>query len=77
MRNMSNQGIQLVIPAFMGFYMYREDNSHGIMSKATCGLHIFTVLLGSFLTVAGTYTVVQSIIDAYKAGNVGGAFSCS
>ena len=40
-------------------------------------LHLFTVALGSFMTVAGTYTTIQSIVDAYKSGTVGsGAFSC-
>ena len=61
----------------MGLYM--DKGMHGVnaKSKAICGLHIFTVVLGSFITVAGTYTTIQSIIDAYNSGAVGGAFTCS
>jgi hypothetical protein len=43
---------------------------------AVMALHMFTIALGSFITVAGTYTTIQSIIDAYKAGTVSSAFVC-
>lgn len=44
---------------------------------ALTALHGFTIVLGSFMTVAGTYTTIQSIVNAYKTGTVGsGAFTC-
>ncbi|KAF2798708.1 hypothetical protein K505DRAFT_333221 [Melanomma pulvis-pyrius CBS 109.77] len=60
----------LVIPALMGLYM---DRSRPKTKKviAITALHIFTVVLGSFMTVAGTYTTIQSIIDAYRSGTKG------
>jgi hypothetical protein len=68
----------LIIPALMGMYMDRDRlRSKSAAGKAIMGLHLFTVLLGSFITVAGTYTTIQSIIDAYGAGTVSGAFTCS
>jgi amino acid permease len=33
--------------------------------------HVFVVLVGTFMCVAGTYATVQLIIDAYAAGTIG------
>jgi hypothetical protein len=40
-------------------------------------LHWFMLLLGVFVTIAGTYATVQNIIDAYATGTIGSAFSCA
>lgn len=40
-------------------------------------LNIFLILLGVFFLSVGTYASVQSIIDSYEAGEVGGVFSCA
>ena len=66
---------QLIIPAFMGLYMNRMKPDMKYR-KAIMGLHVFTIVLGSFVTVSGTYATIQSIIDAYKAGIVSRAFAC-
>lgn len=60
----------------MGLHMLYHDNTTDLKSKLFRALHIFTFVIGSFITVAGTYTVIQSIIDAYSSGEVGGAFTC-
>ncbi|KAH0842489.1 hypothetical protein AYO21_06705 [Fonsecaea monophora] len=39
-------------------------------------LHVGIFLLGCLITVGGTYANVVSIIDQYRAGQVGSAFSC-
>ncbi|EPE04122.1 neutral amino acid transporter [Ophiostoma piceae UAMH 11346] len=67
----------LIIPAWMGLYMERKSWRSSRKTMAICGLHIFTVILGSFITIAGTYTTIKSITDAYSEGAVGSAFSCS
>lgn len=68
---------QLIIPAFMGLHMLRNDGAVDVKSKLQRALHIFTLVIGAFITVAGTYTVIQSIINAYNTGDVGGAFTCA
>jgi hypothetical protein len=68
---------KLVIPAFMGLYMDRGNHGANWRKKAVCSLHFAVIALGSFITVAGTYTTIKSIVDAYNDGTVGGAFSCA
>ncbi|KAH8667053.1 transmembrane amino acid transporter protein-domain-containing protein [Xylariales sp. PMI_506] len=67
----------LVIPAAMSLYLEKGVPKTSLKQKALFGFHIFTIILGLFLTVAGTYTTIQSIVDAYDSGVVGGAFTCS
>lgn len=61
----------------MGLYMDWELRGTSKVKQALCYFHIFTVVLGAFMTVTGTYTTIQSIIDAYKLGTVGTPFTCS
>lgn len=67
----------MIIPAFMGLHMLHDDGATDVKSKLFRALHVFTLVIGSFITVAGTYTVIQSIINAYNSGDVGGAFTCA
>ncbi|KAJ6604383.1 transmembrane amino acid transporter protein-domain-containing protein [Mycena vulgaris] len=41
-----------------------------------CALAVFTILVGAFVCVAGTYVSIKLINDAYKDGLVGKPFSC-
>ncbi|KAL9941637.1 hypothetical protein D7B24_003687 [Verticillium nonalfalfae] len=67
----------LVIPAWMGLYMDWELRRTSWTKTGICHLHIFTVIIGLFMTVGGTTTTIQSIVDAYKAGSFGTPFSCT
>ncbi|KAK6087032.1 neutral amino acid transporter [Seiridium cupressi] len=67
----------LILPALMGLHMDWVHRRSTKTKLAACCLHVFTVILGSFITVSGTYTTIQSIIDAYRSGAVGQAFTCS
>lgn len=60
----------------MGLYMQRGNYFSSKKVMAICTIHCITVIGGSFMTVAGTYTTVQSIVDAYASGTVKGAFTC-
>ncbi|TVY48277.1 N amino acid transport system protein [Lachnellula occidentalis] len=40
-------------------------------------LNLFIIAIGVFFLSAGTYASVQSIIDSYAAGAVGGVFTCA
>ncbi|POR35258.1 hypothetical protein TPAR_04541 [Tolypocladium paradoxum] len=66
----------LVIPALMGLSLDWKTRGVSKIKMATCRLHIFTVVLGSFITISGTYTTIQSIADAYNSGEVGRPFTC-
>lgn len=61
----------------MGLYMEWPQRRESKAKLAICCLHIFTVVLGVFITVTGTYTTIQSILDAYAEGSVGKPFTCS
>jgi hypothetical protein len=39
--------------------------------KSIFGLHVLIVLVGAFLSIGGTYSTVQSIIDAYANNTIG------
>ncbi|PNH26870.1 hypothetical protein BJF96_g9819 [Verticillium dahliae] len=67
----------LVIPAWMGLYMDWELRRTSWKKRGVCHLYMFTVIVGLFMTVGGTTTTIQSIVDAYEAGSVGTPFSCT
>ncbi|KAK1255432.1 hypothetical protein MKX08_009427 [Trichoderma sp. CBMAI-0020] len=48
-----------------------------IAAAFSTAVNIFIILMGLFFLSAGTYASVQSIIDAYDSGSVGGVFSCA
>ncbi|KAL8907933.1 MAG: hypothetical protein Q9171_005649 [Xanthocarpia ochracea] len=47
----------------------------GIRGLAGFALNVFIIFIGLYMLTAGTYATVQSIIDNYHAGIVGGSFS--
>ncbi|EFX00577.1 amino acid transporter [Grosmannia clavigera kw1407] len=57
-----------------GLDFVKERNVSGILLAA---LNVFIILIGLFFLTAGTYASVQSIVDAFDAGQVGGVFSCA
>ncbi|KIW10754.1 hypothetical protein PV08_10053 [Exophiala spinifera] len=67
----------LVIPGCMGLYMQRGNYKSSRKIMALCTLHCVTIVGGSFMAIAGTYTTIQSIVDAYASDSVAKAFSCS
>jgi len=62
------------------FRMRRVDNGEGWLrktSKVGMALNTLIIAVGLLFLGAGTYTSVQSIIDSYAAGAVGGVFTCA
>ncbi|TVY83386.1 N amino acid transport system protein [Lachnellula suecica] len=57
-----------------GVTWLKEQSVYGY---AMLALNIFIIIIGLFFLSAGTYTSVQSIIDSYAAGAVGGVFTCA
>ena len=62
--------------------MRRVDGGVNWLSKQSVygysmlALNVSIILIGLFFLGAGTYTSVQSILDSYAAGSVGGVFTC-
>lgn len=48
-----------------------------IYGYSMLALNLFIIAIGVFFLSAGTYASVQSIIDSYAAGTVGGVFTCA
>ncbi|KAL8980012.1 MAG: hypothetical protein Q9177_005993 [Variospora cf. flavescens] len=48
----------------------------GIRGLIGFSFNVFIILIGLYMLTAGTYATVQSIIDNYHAGVVGGVFTC-
>jgi hypothetical protein len=57
-----------------GVNWLHEQSLYGYFMLA---LNVLIIIIGFFFLVAGTYTSVQSIIDSYAAGAVGGVFTCA
>ena len=66
-------------------HMRRVDGGKGWLARenqtprgyAMFVLNVVIILIGIYFLTAGTYTSVQAIIDNYKAGTVGGVFTCA
>jgi hypothetical protein len=57
-----------------GVNWLREQSLYGYSMLV---LNVIIIAIGLFFLGAGTYTSVQSIIDSYAAGTVGGVFTCA
>ncbi|OIW33224.1 amino acid transporter [Coniochaeta ligniaria NRRL 30616] len=69
-------------PLALGFpgYLWIYDHGHwrkgGALKATSYWLNWLMILLAVFLTVGGTYGVIQQVIDAYASGQISSAFSC-
>lgn len=70
-------------PLALGFpgYLWIYDHGHyrkgnGWLKATAYWLNWLMILLAVFLTVGGTYGVIQQVIDAYASGQISSAFSC-
>jgi hypothetical protein len=70
--------IALMLPTVLYFYDHWNVIKVGtLLQKAEWSLNVVLFLLGALFTIAGTYSVVLLIIQAYASGLIGGAFSCA
>jgi len=67
----------LVFPAMLWMYDHKANASRGAYSKVAYVFHIFIVLLGFYMVVAGTYAVATQIKLAFNDGLIGGVFDCA
>lgn len=69
--------IALVLPPWLWIFDHGDWRTASIMKACVYYAHCIWVLLGLFMTVGGTYGIIQSVIDAYNSGEIGSAFSCA
>ncbi|CAL3969469.1 unnamed protein product [Diplocarpon coronariae] len=69
--------LAIMLPGGLWLHDHTSYRRGSIGQKALYYAHAFLIPLGGFMCVGGTYGTVQSIIDAYGNGLIGGAFSCA
>jgi hypothetical protein len=67
--------IAIMLPGALWLYDHGHYKSGTVAQKAMYWAHWFLPVLGAFICVGGTYGVVQSIIQAYASGQIGGSHS--
>ncbi|KAF9875240.1 neutral amino acid permease [Colletotrichum karsti] len=68
--------LALGLPGYLWVYDHQHYRQGSWWKVMVYWLNWLMILLAVFLTIGGTYGVVQNIIDAYANGLIGGAFSC-
>ncbi|KAL4939796.1 hypothetical protein BDV06DRAFT_214005 [Aspergillus oleicola] len=74
--------LNICLPALLWLYDHRDQwrktcGKFKLASPAAYIFHAFFLVLGAFVTVAGTYAVCVEIRNAYDDGEIGSAFSCA
>lgn len=69
--------LALGLPGYLWIYDHGHYRTGSWKQAMIYWLHWLLILLGVFLTIGGTYGVVQNIIDAYANGTIGRAFDCA
>lgn len=57
-----------------GLELVKQGNVRAVLMAL---LNVAIILIGLFFLTAGTYASVQSIVDAFNSGQVGGVFTCA
>lgn len=67
----------VVLPPVLWFSLHTEYWKGSPKEQALIWLHVGMFLMGLFLSIGGTYANISNIVDQFKAGKVGTAFSCA
>lgn len=67
----------VILPPFLWFSLHEGYRTGTAGQRALWWLHVAIVVLGLFLSIGGTYANISNIVDQFKAGQVGRAFSCA
>jgi hypothetical protein len=68
--------LALGLPGYLWVYDHQHYRKGKMWQVIVYYLNWLMIALSVFLTIGGTYGVIQNIIDAYSQGLIGGAFSC-
>lgn len=69
--------LALCLPGYLWIFDHGYYRTGGPLKAAAYWLNWLMILLGVFLTVGGTYGVIQQVIDAYANGEISSAFACA
>lgn len=67
----------LCLPPVLWFSLNKECFRGSIRQRAAWWFHAGILIMGLFLSIGGTYANISNIVDQFKAGKVGSAFSCA
>ncbi|CAI6066692.1 unnamed protein product [Clonostachys chloroleuca] len=69
--------LALGLPGYLWIFDHQHYRKGNWWQVTVYYLNWLMILLAVFLTIGGTYGVVQNIIDAYASGQIDRAFSCA
>ncbi|KAH8658006.1 transmembrane amino acid transporter [Xylariales sp. PMI_506] len=69
--------LALGLPGYLWIYDHPHFKTGKVWQVVVYYLNWLMIALSVFLTIGGTYGVVQNIIDAYASGSIDQAFSCA
>lgn len=69
--------LALGLPGYLWVYDHKHYRTGNWWQVIVYFLNWLMIALAVFLTIGGTYGVVQNIIDAYASGEIDKAFSCA
>lgn len=69
--------LALGLPGYLWIFDHKEYRTGSLGKMVIYWLHWVLIALAAFLTVGGTYGVIQQVIDAYASGQISSAFSCA
>lgn len=65
------------LPPFLWFSLHRGYRTGSVREQMLWWFHVGILILGLFLSIGGTYANISNIVDQFRAGHVGSAFSCA
>ncbi|WWC62253.1 uncharacterized protein I303_104849 [Kwoniella dejecticola CBS 10117] len=69
--------LAIIVPMTLWLYDFGNYRKGNVAKKSLWFFHVLFIFIGLFMTVGGSYTMIQTIIDAYATGSVDRAFSCA
>lgn len=66
----------ICLPPILWFSLHPDYRKGSAWQQAAWWLHIGIFMLGLFVLIGGTYANISNILDQFRAGDVGSAFSC-
>lgn len=67
----------VVVPPILWFSLHVGYFRGSVKEQTLWWLHMGMLVMGLFLSIGGTYANISNIVDQFKAGKVGSAFSCA